>query len=248
MTSRSLATDLLDLLLPRGCLACGERIPPEEPDGLTCSRCRSRLQAPTPPFCPRCQLPRGTGHAVGEACEECARWAPVLVSARAAVVLDEVSGPLVRALKYRGWSGLVDLMSRMMVRDLPPGFTEPTVVPVPTTPWRCRTRGYNQAALLAAGVARRGSLPLVEALRREGGRTQVELGPRERTSNVRGAFRLAANARSRIRGREVILVDDVLTTGATATAAARTLESGGVARVALLTFARSLPFTEGEGR
>jgi len=163
------------------------------------------------------------------------------------VVLDEVSGALVRALKYRGWSGLADLMSRMMTPHVPRGFVDPAVVAIPTTPWRRRTRGYNQAALLAEGVARRSSLPLVEALRREVGRTQVNLGPRERRSNVQGAFLLAGNARSLIRGREVILVDDVLTTGATAAAAAGALESAGVARIRLLTFARSLPFSERAG-
>lgn len=247
MTRSSGATELLDLLLPRGCLACGERIPPEESDGLICPRCRSRLRPPPPPLCTRCQLPRGTAHTPGEGCEECAHWPPALDSARAAVVLDEVSGALVRALKYRGWSGLADLMSRMMTRHVPRGFVDPTVVPVPTTPWRQRTRGYNQAALLAEGVARRSSLPLVEVLRREVGRTQVNLGPRERRSNVQGAFLLAGNARSLIRGREVILVDDVLTTGATATDAVRALESGGVARIRLLTFARSLPFSERAG-
>jgi ComF family protein len=160
------------------------------------------------------------------------------------VILDEVAGALVHALKYRGWNGLADFMARMMVPDVPRGHPHPVVVPVPTTPWRRRTRGYNQAALLAEGVARRTTLLLVEALRRGEGRTQVDLGPRERASNVRGAFTLAEDLRSLIRGREVILVDDVLTTGATAMAAARALESGGVARVRLLTFARSLPFTE----
>jgi ComF family protein len=159
-------------------------------------------------------------------------------------VLDEVAGALVHALKYRGWDGLADLLARMMVPYLPQGPIDPILVPVPTTTRRRRTRGYNQAALIAEGVARRSSLHLVGALRRGEGRTQVSLGPRERAINVQGAFDLEETSRSRIRGREVILIDDVLTTGATAMAVARILESGGVASVRLLTFARSLPFSE----
>lgn len=171
----------------------------------------------------------------------------MLQSARAAVILDEIPGAMVHALKYRGWRGLADLMAQMMAPDLPKGPPDPLVVPVPTTPWRRRTRGYNQAALIAEEVARRKQLSLVEALRRREGRTQVDLGPRARRSNVQGAFAIDESLRSRIRGREVILVDDVLTTGATAIAAARSLESAGVTTVRLLTFARSLPFAEREG-
>lgn len=244
MSLQALAADLLEVFLPRGCLACGERIPPEETHGLICPMCLSRLRAPPPPFCPRCQLPRGTGYPPAETCLECAPWPSVLESARAAVVLDEVAGAMVHALKYRGWRDLADLMARKMKLEAPECLCDPLVVPVPTTPWRRRTRGYNQAALLAEGVARRTSLPVAEALLRGEGRTQVRLGPRERRSNVQGAFGLAGDTRSLIRGREVILVDDVLTTGATAIAAARVLHSGGVKGVRLLTFARSLPFAE----
>ena len=135
-------------------------------------------------------------------------------------------------------------MAERMAGELPLHPDDPIIVPVPTTSWRRRIRGYNQAALLAEAVASRRSLPLVRALSRGGGRTQVRLGPRERRSNVQGAFSLTENSCSLIRDREVILVDDVLTTGATAISAARALELGGVSSVHLLTFARSFPFTE----
>lgn len=248
MRARTLPDELRELFFPRGCLSCGERIPPEEAQGLICSGCRLRLRAPPPPFCPRCQLPQGTGHAPGEACPECAHWPPVLASARAGVVMDPVAGAMVHALKYRGWRELADLMAGKMAPEIPPGPTGPVVVPVPTTPWRRRIRSYNQAALLARAIATRGSLPLVEGLNRGAGRTQVRLGPRERRSNVEGAFSLDEEIGSLLRGREVILIDDVLTTGATAISAARVLRSGGVTSVRLLTFARSLPFGEKAGR
>jgi ComF family protein len=150
---------------------------------------------------------------------------------------------MVHALKYQGWRTLAEDMADLMTPWLPAHPRDQMVVPVPTTSWRSRMRGYNQAALLGEAVALREAIPLESALVRSGGRTQVHLGPRERSSNVQRAFRLRDEFRSRIRHRRVILVDDVLTTGATAISAARCLEEAGVASVHLLTFARSLPFT-----
>ncbi len=167
-----------------------------------------------------------------------------MASARAATVLGHVSGAMVHALKYQGWRSLAEDMADRMVPWCPAHLDDPVVVPVPTTHWRRRIRGYNQSALIGEAVALRKGLPLESVLFRTGGRTQVHLGPRERSSNVQGAFRMRDDSRSRIRDRSVILVDDVLTTGATAFSAAQCLENAGVASVHLLTFARSLPFAE----
>jgi len=109
-------------------------------------------------------------------------------------------------------------------------------------------RGYNQARVLAEVVAREVGIPLVGALDRPGGRTQVRLGLRERKSNVMGSFRVLPSFRSRISGSGVILVDDVLTTGATACSAALALAQERVDFVALVTFARALPFGHGDAR
>jgi ComF family protein len=247
LSVKATARSLFDLFLPRGCLACGDRIPPEEREGLVCGRCRSRLRGPPPPHCDRCQIPLGTGGVGGEDCPECSTWSAALSRTRSAVVLDPVAGAMVHALKYRGWSELAEVMARRMTSAMPQTPPGEILVPVPTTPWRRRTRGYNQAELLARALGRALSLPTVAALYRESGRTQVHLGPRERLANVRSAFAVRKGIRSRIRGRDVIVVDDVLTTGATANAAATTLVSGGAASVRVVTFARSLPYTETVG-
>jgi ComF family protein len=121
-------------------------------------------------------------------------------------------------------------------------FEEIPLVPVPTTPRRLRVRGYNQAERLARALSPRLRLPVLEALaRREGGKSQVSLDPVERRANVRSAFHLLPDRAGGLRGKEVVLVDDVLTTGATALAVTETLIEGGASGVHLLTFARALP-------
>ena len=119
------------------------------------------------------------------------------------------------------------------------------IAPIPTTRRRARTRGYNQAALLAEAVADRVDTRLVEALeRRRGGSTQVGLHPAERRANVRRAFTVRAEARATLKGARVLLVDDVLTTGSTAMEAARPLVQAGATKVFLSAFARALPYLE----
>ena len=119
------------------------------------------------------------------------------------------------------------------------------ITPIPTTRRRARTRGYNQARLLAEAVAGRVDMPLVDALeRRQGGPTQVGLHPAQRRANVRRAFTVRAEARAKLEGARVLLVDDVLTTGSTAMEAARPLVQAGATQVFLSTFARALPYLE----
>jgi ComF family protein len=183
----------------------------------------------------------------GTPCLECQDWPEILITARSAVVLEPPADALVHALKYGGWRGLGQSMGRLMARRIPEPFPESVVVPVPTTHERRRARGYNQARVLAEVVAGELSLNLVDALERSRGRTQVSLAPVERRSNVAGAFRPRSAAFSRIQGAEVILVDDVLTTGATGASAAGALAEAGAKSVRLLTFARALPFRMDSG-
>jgi len=113
------------------------------------------------------------------------------------------------------------------------------VVPVPTTRSRIRSRGYNQAELLAREFARRTGRTVVVALERASGTTQTALQPVARGANVAGAFRASAAAAT-LREAHVILVDDVLTTGATILECARALSDSGVRCVSAITFARAL--------
>ncbi|HET9949126.1 MAG TPA: double zinc ribbon domain-containing protein [Longimicrobiales bacterium] len=242
MKPGSWAGDLLDLLVPAGCVACRAWIPGGRRAPLVCARCRSRLRVAPWPRCPRCHHPRGGGRPEGDECRECAAWPPELARARWAYVLAPPAADLVHALKYEGWAELADFMGDAMARlELPPPGPDTVVVPVPTTPDRLRRRGYNQAELLARRVARaRGATVAAVLARRAGGRSQTELGPHERMENVRGAFVPGADAAA-VAGAPVLLVDDVLTTGATAAEAARQLAVLGAREVTLVAFARALP-------
>jgi len=150
----------------------------------------------------------------------------------------------VHQLKYRGWSALGAFMGeRMAALTLPPDVDREAriVVPVPTTRKRRRARGYNQAALIARAFARHTGRRMAELLVRNPGRgSQTTLQPAARRANVAGAFHATHGGEQSIRGAHVILVDDVLTTGATAVECSRVLVEAGARCVSLVTFARAL--------
>lgn len=236
---------LLDLVLAPVCLGCGGCIRPGDSARLVCRRCRARLRPLPPPCCDRCGAPLlRTGRAAGRCCDECRDWPLELVSARSACVLAPPADRLVHQLKYRGWRALApilgELASPLAAADDP--THEPAlVIPVPTTRARLRTRGYNQAALIAESLASHSGRELAELLQRGAARsTQTTLQPLARRANVAGAFTVPEAAAARLWGSHVILVDDVLTTGATAAECARTLAQAGACCIRLVTFARAL--------
>lgn len=231
---------VLDLIFAPVCLACDALIAAGDDARLVCRRCRSRLRASPPPCCERCGAPhRQTGRAPPAfGCAECAGWPDTLRFARSACLLLPPADRIVHQLKYRGWRDLGRPMAERMARvPWPAEAHEPAVlVAVPTTTRRLRERGYNQAGLLADGLARATGREVRPLLRRvSGSRTQTALQPAARAANVAGAF----DAAGAINGAHVILVDDVLTTGATAMECARVLDGAGACCTRLITFARA---------
>ncbi len=224
---------LLSLLVPSRCAGCGSpRL--DLGGGGFCAACWEGFPRFEPDAtCPRCALPTG-----GATCRICAATPPPVTRTVAFGPYEGGLRRLVHALKFEGHDIVAaPAASRLggTVRRSGIGPLE-AVVPVPSTRRRNRERGYDPAALLAAELARRLSLPLVPALRRVGETPpQSTLSAAERRANVAGAFRGRACAA----GRSLLLVDDVLTTGATAFAAAEALAAAGALRVSVAVLART---------
>jgi len=158
--------------------------------------------------------------------------------------LHEPADRIVYQIKYNGWKALAEPMAERMAAALSidgTGEQARIVIPVPTTSARLRTRGYNQAELIAAALARVTGRTMVSALQREGSTiSQTGLQPASRSANVAGAFFVPRGTADAIHGARVLLVDDVLTTGATAVECAHALEAAGAADITVVTFARAL--------
>jgi len=247
MKGGALAQALLDLLLPPSCLACGDPLGTSDPATVICGWCRTRLAPLPPPRCPRCDMPMGTGRAPGSPCRECADWPGALVQGWMGTTMSTPAARrLVHALKYDGWRKATRPMAEVMAARIPSLPPDAIFVPVPTTRDRVRKRGFNQASLLALELARTCSRPVADALERTGGGpSQVSLHPSQRRTNVKDVFEAGRAEGPTIVGRPVILVDDVLTTGATACAAARVLGAAGASGVTVLVFARAIPDLDG---
>ena len=185
----------------------------------------------------------GTGEA--PSCLECADWPEYLVSARAACLLESPARELIHALKYQGWRGVGDFMGAEMARRATAAERSADfVVPIPTSVRNSRRRGYNQAEVIASALAGALGIPLLACLerRRQEG-TQTALNPMQRRANVSGAFVLAEACGDIIQGRRILLVDDVITTGATILAAVRASVPGDPAAVSAYAFSRTVPIS-----
>ena len=237
---------LLDLVFAPVCLGCDSCIAPGDSARLVCRRCRTRLRTPPPPCCARCGAPlRATGRRPQlYGCPDCAPWPESLSLARAACLLQPPADRLVHQLKYRGWRALAEPVAKRMASvSMPADVMRETevCVPVPTTPRRLRERGYHQAECIARSFARRTGRDVRLVLERVGdASSQTALQAAARKANVASAFSVRSGERLTIRNAHLLLVDDVLTTGATAIECATTLVLAGARCVSLITFARAL--------
>ncbi len=229
----------IDAVLPPRCLSCGTEI---APGGAVCAGCWRRLTPIASPFCTCCGLPFTIPvEGAGARCGACHAEPPAFDRARAPLLYDAVSRKLVLAFKHADATHAAPALAGWIRRATAPLADEAEViVPVPLHPRRLLARRYNQAALLALGIGREAGRPvLVDALlRRRATPSQGGLGRAGRRRNVQGAFALRPSAAPAIVGRRVLLVDDVLTTGATVDECARILRRGAAAAVDVAVLAR----------
>jgi ComF family protein len=231
-------------VLPAWCAGCDSRLSwRAAPLGL-CPGCRSRLPSPpSPDRCRLCGAPAISRHAADWLCAACARHPPAFDALIAAWSYRPPIDEVVRRLKYGRLEFLAEDLAVGIAAALAGDSNEHDYVsPVPLH-WRRRLeRGYDQAALVAAGVARRSGLPYRATLVRiRSTPPQAARSARDRRANVTDAFRCRARAAPHVGGARILLVDDVVTTGATLDAASRALKAAGAARVTGLVAAQVPP-------
>ena len=221
----------LDLLFPQRCLGCGKE------GFLICPSCRNQLAIVAPPLCPLCGRPQLSGIL----CPSCIKWHAEIDGIRSPFRFDGVTRLAVHQLKYRNLRTLAEplaqLLNDYLVRYPLPGEV---LVPVPLHPKRLKERGYNQSALLAGELSKLNELPIIEdcLVRRQHTSPQAKTATvEERRSNVSEAFICHNDG---LRSRQVILIDDVATSGATLDACAQALKAAGAASVWGLVMAREI--------
>jgi ComF family protein len=241
MELKMIGRSVLDLVFPRACRSCGIGLWGAE-NPCFCDGCWKTVSLLERPCCPVCGKPFRSDVALlyspSHRCGDCRAKSPRFNRAAAAGFYDGVLAEAIRLLKYGGQTRLAGALADLMVPAALRLGEADAILPVPLHPWRLKERDYNQALLLCDAIAKRLRMRVVaDGLDRDRETPpQTGLPPEARRRNVRGAF--SVRRPSGISGRRLILVDDVLTTGATVNECARTLKRAGAVSVGVLTLAR----------
>ncbi len=237
-TLKAVSDLLLDVVYPRSCQHCGAVA-----DGMRffCWECLSDFHYVQPPFCSLCGDPV-PGHIDHEyRCVFCSRRTPYFDGARSAVHYEGAAGLAIRAVKYQYATWLIPDLTDLLEASM---RTHYDLLPfdaicyIPLYPLKRRDRGFNQAKLLAQALGRRRSIPLAKRVLRRLRDTgsQTHLTAARRVTNVAGVFSVVRP--ERVKGKRLLLIDDVMTTGATVNECARVLKEAGADVVYVLTVAR----------
>ena len=237
---RSVLGRLADFLLPPVCISCRTRIGSH---GLLCGACFARIDFIAPPLCIRLGVP--LPFEAGEPLLSAAAIAspPVYDRARAAARYSDTMRELIQSFKYRDRHEGLPLFARWLKNAGAELLADADLIlPVPLYPSRLWWRRFNQSAMLAVTVGRLCGVPVdcfvLKRVRRTA--SQVGLTADQRRRNVAGAFKVDQARAARVKGKKLVVVDDVITTGATAEACARVLKRSGAARVDILALARAV--------
>lgn len=230
----------LDIIFPPQCLSCEEMVGTH---GTLCQPCWQQISFISPPYCHACGLPFEYSIGEGTLCGDCLHSLPPFTHARSALTYDEHSRGLILKLKYADQTHLASIYGPWLARCGKELLEQADlIVPVPLHYWRFITRRYNQSALLATSLHKQTGLPVIPdaLLRKRPTKPQAGLTRKQRQDNVRGAFEVHKRWKDSIKGKHIVLVDDVMTTSATVNGCTKALLNAGAADVYVLTLARAL--------
>lgn len=238
--AKPILANVVDTLFPARCASCSELVGKH---GALCMQCWQKIHFIDDPLCYKCGLPFEYNIGEKALCGRCMEHKPAYTEARAIFRYDEHSKSQVLSFKYHDRTQLAPVFGEWFTRTAG-RYKEKAdlIIPVPLHFSRLLMRRYNQAALLAHALSRQLQLPVLPDTLQRIRKTpsQAGLTRRQRDDNMRGAFRIEKKKRGLIKGKSVILVDDVMTTGATLDACARALHDAGVKDVYVLTLARTV--------
>jgi ComF family protein len=238
LQARAALRTALDAVLPPRCLKCGDILGGE--NGL-CAPCWQKLTWLSPPCCACCGHPFQFEPTIGSLCGACLQKRPAYDRARAVFRYDDESRDLILGFKHADRTELAPSLARWMARSGAELIADCSlIVPVPLHWTRLALRRFNQAGLLAQAIGRLKDRPVApQALtRKRATRSQGHLSRQARRRNVQGAMAVTERLRPLLAGRRILLVDDVITTGATAETAAKALISAGAAAVDMIALAK----------
>lgn len=232
----------LGLFFPHVCQLCGQERATKD-EGFVCARCRKDVRYIQPPFCSRCGLPFQGAITADFVCANCEQQTLHFAYARSAVVARDPVLEVIHRYKYHRALWFEPFLADLLVRQAAPelsGKQWDWIVPVPLHPARQREREFNQAERLGRHLSRSTGIPVHPRLLRRvvPTRTQTTLSREERRANMRRAF--AMRRSGALQGQRIVLVDDVLTTGATTSACAQVLRGAGAGEVCVWTVARGI--------
>jgi ComF family protein len=231
---------LLDIIYPPRCISCGDNV---HENGSICAKCWSDINFITNPQCNICGFPFDFEVSADALCSGCIKTKPSFSKARAVFIYDDASYNMIKSLKYHDKTENCAAYARWMSRVGSEMINDTDIIiPVPIHFSKLILRKYNQAALLAHGLAKTSNKKILSnaIIRKKNTKSQAEFSYKERFNNIKGAFKINSEYLDALKNKNRLLIDDVITTGATVEECTKMLLRAKVAKVEVLTLAKTL--------